>query len=130
VDASGRAVMLKSVEEMFDAFWKDSKQGRALLQEVGCFWPHLWSPDTAVAFVDICIACTAGMPGALCVLWPCRRMPQSPNPSAGLQFTSSTASCMSHIDDISCCMLCCAVLCCAAVVRCAAGPAGRGPVPD
>lgn len=36
VDASGRVVMLKSAEEMFDAFWKDSKQGRALLQEVGC----------------------------------------------------------------------------------------------
>jgi hypothetical protein len=35
VDASGRVVMLKSAEAMFNAFCKDSKQGRALLQEVG-----------------------------------------------------------------------------------------------
>lgn len=34
VDASGRAVLLKSPEDLSDAFWKDSKKGKGLLQEV------------------------------------------------------------------------------------------------
>lgn len=41
VDASGRAVLLKTAEELSDAFWKDSPQGRALLQEVS------WQRDMA-----------------------------------------------------------------------------------
>jgi hypothetical protein len=38
VDASGKHVLLRSVDEMADAFWKESKMGTALLQEVreGC----------------------------------------------------------------------------------------------
>lgn len=34
VDASGKAVLLKSAEELSAAFWKDSKQGRDLLRQV------------------------------------------------------------------------------------------------
>lgn len=33
-DSSGRAVLLKSAEELSEAFWKDSSRGRQLLQEV------------------------------------------------------------------------------------------------
>jgi hypothetical protein len=36
VDASGKHVLLRSVDEMADAFWKESKLGTALLQEVCC----------------------------------------------------------------------------------------------
>jgi len=34
VDASGKAVLLKSAEELSAAFWKDSRQGRDLLRQV------------------------------------------------------------------------------------------------
>jgi hypothetical protein len=33
-DALGRAVLLRSAEELSDAFWTDSKKGKGLLQEV------------------------------------------------------------------------------------------------
>jgi hypothetical protein len=33
-DASGRSVLLKSAEELSEAFWKDSSRGKQLLAEV------------------------------------------------------------------------------------------------
>lgn len=36
VDACGRPVLLKSAEDLAEAFWRDSKKGKALMHEVRC----------------------------------------------------------------------------------------------
>jgi hypothetical protein len=43
-DASGRPVLLRSAEELSDAFWRDSAKGKGLLQEVGVSVGTLLTP--------------------------------------------------------------------------------------